>query len=176
MKRKSILILTCILATVLLVSTTATAKYKTDIEGSAYGTFEKYYGEPGLSARIVSGVWNLKIQDGTVWYYACVLEENLDPSEGSPVGSVDILEYSIAGKPFEIAKEYDEDLEANVVKVFANYLVKKQWAQMDGTYTTRTWTSWGQITILENDVVYDVNVPWDRTLWKEGTVLYQDFS
>ena len=52
MKKKSILILTCLLATVLLVSSTATAKYKTDVEGSAYGTFENYLGEPDLSARV----------------------------------------------------------------------------------------------------------------------------
>ena len=175
MKKKSILILTCLLATVLLVSSTATAKYKTDVEGTAYGTFEKYVGEPELSARVVKGVWNLKIQDGTVWYYACVLEENLDISEDSPVGSVDILEYSIAGKPFSIAQEYDDDFEAIVVKVFANMQVKKQWAQMDGTYTTRTWTSWSQITILDNGQVYTVDNPYEDAWWKEGTVLYEDF-
>jgi hypothetical protein len=169
------LLLTCFLTTVLLVSSTAMAKYNTDLEGSAYGTFEKYMGEPRISAEVVSGVWNLKIQDGVVWYYACVLEKNLDLSEGSPVGSVDVLEYSIAGKPFEVAKEYDEMFKMEVVKVFANMQVKKQWAQMDGTYTTQTWTSWGQITILRNGVVYAVNNPYDDTWWKKGKVIYEDF-
>ena len=107
MKRKSLLVLTCIIAGILLVSTTVMAKYKTDLEGSAYGTFDYYQGEPELSAEVVTGVWNLKITDGKIWYYACVLEKNLDESEGSPIGSVDVLKCTIAGKPFEVAKEYD---------------------------------------------------------------------
>lgn len=95
--------------------------------------------------------------------------------KGSPVGSVDVLEYTIAGKHFNIAQEYDEMFKTNVVKVFANMQVKKQWAQMDRTYTTQTWTSWAQLTILDNGEVYRVINPYDDSWWKEGTVINQDF-
>ena len=175
MKRKPILVLTCIITAILLVSTTVMAKYKTDLEGTAYGTFDYYKGEPALSAEVVTGVWNLKITDGKILYYACVLEKNLDESEGSPVGSVDVLEYTIAGKPFEVAKGYDDMFESEVVKVFANIQVKKQWALFDGTYTTRTWTTWAQLTILPDDVVISVGNPYDDSWWRYGTVIYQDF-
>ena len=174
MNRKSILILTCILASVLLVTSTANAKIKTDLEGSAYGTFESYNGLPS-SAEIVTGVWNLKITDGTVWYYACVMEKNLELSEGSPVDSIDILEYTLIGKPMGLKIEYDDDLEADVLKVFAQIQVKKSWIQMDGTYTSRTWKTWEEVTIQDNGVIYVVNNPYSDTWWKIGTVIFEDF-
>ena len=70
---------------------------------------------------------------------------------------------------------YDEMFGMDVVKVFGTYQVKKQAAQFDGSYTTQTWTTWSQLTILEDGRVYDVNYPYDDTWWKSGTVEYQDF-
>lgn len=163
-----------LLPLIFLASTAALAKYKTDIEGSAYGTFEKYKGEPE-EAEIVSGVWTLKIMDGKVHYYACVLEKNLDESEGGPVNSADILEYTMISKPFYITLGYDENFGRDVLKVMGVYQVKKLAAQFDGSYTTQTWTTWSQLTILDNGTVYTVNNPYDETWWKTGTVEYEDF-
>ncbi len=174
MKRKSTLVLVCLIPILLLASTTALAKYKTDVEGLAYGTFENYRGYPS-DAEIVSGFWSLKIQDGQVWYYARVLEKNLLPSEGAPIDSADILEYTMIGKPFSIEKGYDETLDTEYVKVFATYQVTKIAAKLDGTYTTKTWTTWSQIEVYANGDVIDNNNPYDDTWYKEGEVLYQDF-
>jgi len=148
---------------------TATAKYKTDIEGYACGTLSNYGGEPGLPCELVDGVWNLKIAGGKVWFYACITERNLDEEvENAPENSIDVLEYSIIGKPMNI---YENETD---IGVFGVIQVKKTAAQWDGGYSYHTWTTWEQINIDKGtgDVTI-INKPWDNTYWKIGEVTYQ---
>jgi len=173
MKRKYASLLILIILTFTFVAVfTVTAKYKTDIDGYACGTLSQYGGEPGLPCELVDGVWNLKIADGKVWFYACITERNLDETvENAPEDSIDLLEYSMIGKPFDI----DED--GGVISVFGVVQVKKTAAQWDGSYSYNTWTTWEQIDIDTNtEDVTIINNPYDDTYWKIGTVSYQYFS
>jgi len=173
MKRKyaTLLMLTILTFTFVAVFT-VTAKYKTDTEGYACGTLSQYNGDPGLPAELLEGVWNLKIADGKVWFYACITEMNHDPEvEDAPENSIDLLEYSIIGKPMDI------DEGNGVIGVFGVIQVKKTAAQWDGSYSYRTWTTWEYIEVDTNaETVTIINNPYDDSYWKLGTVSYHDFS
>ncbi len=161
-----------VLALTLLAVYTATARYKTDIDGYACGTLTQYKDDPNLPAELLDGVWNLKIADGKVWFYACITEMNHDPEvEDAPENSIDVLEYSIIGKPMDVSEE-DE-----VVIVFGVIQVKKTASQWDGSYSYKTWTTWEQIEVDTGaDTVTIINNPFNDAYWKLGTVTYQNFS
>jgi hypothetical protein len=171
MRRKPVLIMTCVLIASFLTVLAVTAKHDADWENYAYGTLEQYRGEPGLSAEIVDGIWNLKVKDGKVWFYACYQELNLDSeAEGGPEGSVDILEFTLIGTPMYMRYE-DESYD-----VFAQLQVKKTQAQFDGTYTQRTWKTWNLISISEDGVDFTMwRRPWATDWDKIGTITAQDF-
>ena len=173
MKRKyGTLLMISILTFTFVAVFTVTAKYKTDIEGYACGTLYKYNDDPELPAELLDGVWNIKIADGKVWFYACITEMNHDPMvEDAPENSIDLLEYSIIGKPMNI---YEED---GVIGVFGVIQVKKTAAQWDGSYSYNTWTTWELIEIDTNtNTVEIINNPYNDSYWKLGTVSYNGFS
>ena len=171
-RRYATLIMISILTLTFVAVFTATAKYKTDVEGYACGTLTQYNDDPYLPAELLDGVWNLKIADGKVWFYACITEMNHDSMvENAPENSIDLLEYSIIGKPMDI---YEED---GVIGVFGVIQVKKTAAQWDGSYSYRTWTTWEQIKVDTNtDTVAIINNPYVDSYWKLGTVSYHNFS
>jgi hypothetical protein len=171
-RRYATLIMLTILVFVFVAVITATANYKTDIEGYACGTLTQYNDDPDLPAELLDGVWNLKIADGKVWFYACITEMNHDPEvEDAPENSIDLLEYSIIGKPMDISED------AGVISVFGVIQVKKTAAQWDGSYSYRTWTTWELIEVdTDADAVTIINNPKDDSYWKLGTVSYHSFS
>jgi hypothetical protein len=97
---------------------------------------------------------------------------NHDPIvEDAPENSIDLLEYSIIGKPMDINEE------DGVIGVFGVIQVKKTAAQWDGSYSYRAWTTWEYIEVDTNtDKVTLINNPKDDSYWKLGTVSYHDFS
>ena len=171
MRRKSVLIMTCVLIASFLTVLAVTAKHDADWEYYAYGTLESYRGEPGVSAEILDGIWNLKVKDGKVWFYAYYTELNIDSeAEMGPEGSVDLFEFSLIGTPMSMG--YDDDS----YDVFAQLLVKKTKAQFDGTYTQKTWKTWNLIEISENGVDFTMwRRPWETEWDKIGTITAQDF-
>jgi len=170
-KNKALLMFT-VLALTLFAVYTATAKYKTDVKGYACGTLYQYNDDPTLPAELLDGVWNLKIADGKVWFYACITEMNLDPEvEDAPENSIDVLEYSIIGKPMDISEE------DGVISVFGVIQVKKTASQWDGSDSYRTWTTWELIEVDTGaDTVTIINNPYNDAYWKLGTVTYHSFS
>ena len=171
-RRYATLLIISILTLTFVAVYTATANYKTDVEGYACGTLTQYGDDPFLPAELLDGVWNLKIADGKVWFYACITEMNHDPEvEDAPVNSIDLLEYSIIGKPMDVSED------AGVITVFGVIQVKKTAAQWDGSYSYRTWTTWEQINVdtISGDITI-VNNPYNDSYWKLGTVTYHDFS
>ena len=170
--RNKALLMFTVLALTLFAVYTATARYKTDVEGYACGTLSQYKDDPTLPAELLDGVWNLKIADGKVWFYACITEMNLDPEvEDAPENSIDVLEYSIIGKPMDIMEE------DGVVSVFGVIQVKKTASQWDGSYTYKTWTTWELIEVDTGaDTVTVINNPYYDAYWKLGTVTYHSFS
>ena len=173
MKHKNkVALMSTVLVVTLFAVYTATARYKTDVEGYACGTLSQYKDDPTLPAELLDGIWNLKIVDGKVWFYACITEMNHDPEvEGAPENSIDVLEYSIIGKPMEIAEE------DGVVTVFGVIQVKKTASQWDGSYTYKTWTTWELIEVDTGaNTVTVINNPYYDAYWKLGTVTYHSFS
>lgn len=176
MRKKSILIIASVLVFSFLAASVVTAKQDADWDMYACGTITNYRDEPELSAEILDGIWNLKVKDGKVWFYVCNQELNLHESEGAPVDSVDILEYSLIGTPMAMGYvDEDDDEVDDYFFVFAKMQVKKTAAQFDGTYTYKTWNTWEEIRILSDGTVQFwrslVETPWDKI----GTVTVQDF-
>jgi len=171
-RRYVALLITSTLCLAFAAAFTATARYKTDVEGYACGTLTQYNDDPNLPAELLDGVWNLKIADGKVWFYACITELNHDPEvEDAPENSIDVLEYSIIGKPMDISED------TGVISVFGVIQVKKTASQWDGSYSYRTWTTWELIEVDTNsDTVTIINNPYVTAYWKLGTVSYHNFS
>lgn len=178
MRRKSVLIMTCILIASSITILAVTAKHYTDWENYAYGTLEQYRGEPDLSAAIEDGIWILKVKDGKVWFYACYQEKNIDSEvEGGPEGSVDILEFSLIGTPIYMGYVDNEEPydEPESFCVMAQLQVKKMQAQFDGTYTQKTWKTWNLIEVNRNGVFTMWRRPKPTDWDKIGTITEQDF-
>ena len=136
MKKKAILILTAILAILVIAGISVFAQGGSDWEYYACGTIDGY--EAVESAEIdPPGFWNLKVQGKKIWLDVYNLETNLIADiEGSPEGSVDILEYSMTGKPMVFIESEDK------LEIFAVMRVTKSWAQFDGTYKQASWKTW----------------------------------
>jgi hypothetical protein len=153
-------------------------------ENYAYGTIDTY--TAAYSAEMVNGYWNLKITDGKIHFNYGWLELNLDEDiENSPAGSVDELSFTNIGPPMYY--EYDEG--ENVLYMFLQIQVNKEWAMFDGSYSHKTWKSW-QFVIIDFDagtILIDAYppegeeppvIPSDPDTWdwdKEGTVLGGDY-
>ena len=195
MKTKTVVILSVLVLASMFVVVPVIAKQLAPWEHFAYGTFTDYYDDPDLpevpegedpipmGAEIVDGIWNLKVKDDAVWFYACVQEKNIDPDEeNSPEGSIDILEYTLQGQP--VAMGFFDGLSDGQVtargtpaySVLGYFKVQKQWAQFDGRYTTRTWKTFGAIEIYESgECIMNTWLPTLSEGDKLGTVTENDF-
>lgn len=181
MKTKSVLLMSLIMLSSLL-AVSSIAKHPTVWENYAFGTLEKYNADPGLSAELVDGIWNLKVKDDTVWFYACYQERNLDAEEeNSPEGSIDILEFTLQGQPFWMGNVemgvpgVDTALGKAAYVVFGKFQLKKTWAIYDGTYTSRTWKTWMAVEIYEDGDFLLNNWPSGLSDWDQvGEVTYSD--
>ena len=184
--KKNLIIFLFVIAVITALGV-AIAKKPTTWEDYAYGTIETY--TEAYSAEIVpgTGYWNLKISDDKIHFSYGYLELNLDEDiENSPVASIDEMSFTNIGSPMYYM--YDED--ENMLFMFLQIQVKKEWAMFDGSYTHKTWKTWQGITID-----FDLNtlhidsyppegddeppvVPSDPDTWdwdKEGTVLVSSY-
>ena len=168
MKKRSGLFMACLLLPSVLLAISVTAKQETPWENYAYGTLEKY--DDAWSARVVHGFWNLKVTGEKVWFNGYYLEENLDADvEGSPVGSTDVFEWILHGKPIMMMRVGD------TLYIAAKVLIKKSWAQFDGTYTSRSIETWQVLAFdfSECEFLRDVYPPDPEV---DPPPLWQDFD
>ncbi|MBD3204944.1 hypothetical protein GF319_01210 [Candidatus Bathyarchaeota archaeon] len=126
--RKNFLLL--IFASLVLSVGTILAKQQTEWTHYAYGTLDNY-DEVEASAEVVSGFWNLKVLGDKVWFNGYYLEKNLDQREDEPIGSTDIFEWEMDGKP---RMSWDE----NNLTIEGNMKITKTAAMHDGTYKQTT--------------------------------------
>ena len=170
MKKNRILLISLIIALATLTFLTVNAKNNPDIQGAAFGTITNYKTEPDLPAKIVSGIWDLRIEEGKVWYCARVYEQNLDPEvENAPMDSIDILEYTFLGSPMVLTRE------DGVLTIEFYVQVEKTAAQWDGSYKHEQWKSHEAIILHDDGYFLVMNHPTDNTWYKEGTVLSETF-
>jgi len=135
MKRELLLVMSAILL-ITIVSGIAISAQGNGWEYYACGTVDGYEDAPSASID-TPGFWNLKVQGDKIWLDVRYLETNvMSGMEGSPEGSVDILESSMTGKPMVFIESEDK------LEIFAVMRITKTWAQFDDTYKPQSWKTW----------------------------------
>ena len=145
MKKKTILLLSCVLIISMLAIPPVHAK-KESYEYRANGKLVKY-GVATTAAEVVNGRWSVKVKDGEVDFKAFYRERNLDDTEQSPIGTIDefwiyldyVISYGIVG---------------DTLTIRGNFHVDKKWWILPGHPDYPPPVKW----LLPQDTLYDVEV------------------
>jgi hypothetical protein len=179
--KKNLIVLTFVLITFTTIGVSL-AKQQVEWTYYAYGTLDNYHQEDG-SAEVVSGIWNLKVLGDRVWFNGYYLEKNMDDREDEPVGSIDIFEWELDGKPTMY-------FEGDVLVIIGNMKTTKTVAMHDGTYKVTTGVleqtlefDFSENTFLrdvfppepEDPAIYGPPPPWWQDWDMDGTILYYDW-
>lgn len=152
MKKKTVLILSCLVAISMLAALPVYAK-KGGVEYRANGKLDTYEYDPWASAEVVNGRWSVKVKDGEVDFKAFYRERNLiAEEEQSPVGTID--EFWITLVELESVEINYETGECTITGDF--YVKKKWWILPDDpdhpyhppvVWLDPQWTGYGTVTI-----------------------------